>query len=197
MEMNLFFRKNPSYIEIYDKVWNKQECSRLIELFEQSEKQPGVFGIGSSADMKVDVSVKKTIELKNLDLNNHTEISKIIKNKLTQTISKYYTKYFKSLNSIEPWILESNYNFQKYQSPHDGYKLWHTEHGCSSTSSKRILVWTFYLNDAKSGTEFVNYSTIKAKTGRCVIWPAGWTHTHKSEKNKGIKYIATGWVSYS
>ena len=71
--------------------------------------------------------------------------------------------------------------------------MWHCEHGASN--SNRILAWMFYLNDAKSGTEFMNYPTVQAKRGRCVIWPAFWTHVHKGAPNKGLKYIATWWIS--
>ena len=59
------------------------------------------------------------------------------------------------------------------------------------------MAWMFYLNDAKSGTEFMHFPTINARRGRLVIWPAFWTHTHKGViPNKGVKYIITGWVSF-
>ena len=36
---------------------------------------------------------------------------------------------------------------------------------------------------------------IKAKKGDTVIWPAEWTHAHKSQVSKEHeKYIATGWL---
>ena len=59
------------------------------------------------------------------------------------------------------------------------------------------MAWMFYLNDAKCGTEFLNYPTVQAKRGRCVIWPAFWTHVHKGQlPNIGLKYIVTGWISF-
>ena len=54
----------------------------------------------------------------------------------------------------------------------------------------------FYLNDAKSGTEFKHFSTVDAKMGRGIIWPATFTHMHRSESNKGLKYIVSGWMSF-
>ena len=57
-------------------------------------------------------------------------------------------------------------------------------------------MWMFYLNNAQSGTDFMNFSTVKAKRGRCVIWPAFWTHYHRSTLNKGLKYITSGWMSF-
>ena len=35
-----------------------------------------------------------------------------------------------------------------------------------------------------------------SKKGRLVIWPASWTHFHRSEPNKGLKYIISGWYSF-
>ena len=55
----------------------------------------------------------------------------------------------------------------------------------------------FYLTDAKSGTEFMHYPTMSAKKGRCIIWPASFTHVHRSAPNKGVKYIISGWISYA
>ena len=55
----------------------------------------------------------------------------------------------------------------------------------------------FYLNDAKSGTDFMYHSTVQGKLGRCVIWPATWDYTHRSQlPNEGLKYIVTGWLNY-
>ena len=92
--------------------------------------------------------------------------------------------------------MDDVYNFQKYDGEDDGYKEWHCEHGADDYSSRRILAWMFYLNNAKSGTEFKRYPTVQGKRGRCVIWPSAWTHIHRGVANKGLKYIATGWVSY-
>ena len=55
----------------------------------------------------------------------------------------------------------------------------------------------FYFNNAKSGTEFLFQRNIKPKKGRLIIWPAAFTHTHRAQKNKGLKYFATGWVNFS
>ena len=45
--------------------------------------------------------------------------------------------------------------------------------------------------------EFMHYSTVRAKIGRCVIWPVGYTHVHRGvTPNKDVKYIITGWASF-
>ena len=57
-----------------------------------------------------------------------------------------------------------------------------------------------YLNDVEEGgeTEFL-YQSIRVapKAGTLLIWPAGFTHTHRGNPPlSGDKYIATGWVQY-
>ena len=86
-------------------------------------------------------------------------------------------------------------SFKRFDNEEDGFKKWHCEQGLGVTST-RILVWQFYLNNAKSGTEFLYYPTVKSKAGRCVIWPASITHYHRSQPNKGVKYIISGWWSF-
>ena len=103
------------------------------------------------------------------------------------------------MNTLYSWFYDDSYTFQKLVEKDDGYKVWHCEHGPSPNDgiNRRIMAWMIYLNDAKCGTEFMNYPTINAKMGRCVIWPAAWTHTHRGVcPNKGLKYILTGWVTY-
>ena len=50
----------------------------------------------------------------------------------------------------------------------------------------------------KGGTEFkFQNHKCAAEQGKLVMWPAGWTHFHKSEiAPKEVKYIITGWVMY-
>jgi len=57
-----------------------------------------------------------------------------------------------------------------------------------------------YLNDIeeRGGTLF-KYQNVRCqpKAGKMVLWPAGWTHFHKSEvAPKETKYILTGWYRY-
>ena len=182
---------NQSFIEVYDNTLTSEECEKLIELFEVNPTK----GYGVSGGFNVNMVVKKDIEIA-CHFEDESEISFIILNGLNEAIKKYHEKYMNGLESTSKWQIDGEYNFQKYEFEDDGYKVWHCEHGPTEDSSKRILAWMIYLNDAESGTEFMYFPKLEAKQGRCVIWPAGWTHAHKSEDNKGLKYIATGWVSY-
>ena len=80
-----------------------------------------------------------------------------------------------------------------------GYHVWHFEDGARWAGS-RILTWILYLNDVEDGgeTEFLYYPRrIKPQTGRFIIWPAGFTHSHRGNPPlTNTKYIMTGWMGY-
>ena len=81
-------------------------------------------------------------------------------------------------------------HFQKIHCERDGLNSLH-----------RLLAFITYLNDVEEGgsTYFNHYDLeIKPKKGLTIIWPAEWTHAHKGNiVNTGLKYIITGWLSFS
>ena len=185
------FRKNPDFVEIYDNALSQKECEILINQFEKSDEH-----FNGSTSLGYDPDKKKCMQLC-LDLNDQSVISTVVKPNLISCIRQYREKYRDHLYQTSAWNLYHEASFQKYDGEEDGYKVWHSEHGPSKETSKRILAWMFYLNDAECGTEFYDRPTIKAKRGRCVIWPAFWTHIHRGvTPNIGLKYIITGWISY-
>ena len=190
------FRKTPNFIEVYDGALSKKECEILIGQFEKSDKLfRGTTTKGYLPD------AKKCIEYYyRFDENNI--VSNILRPKLCSYLDKYvsgqrFSNDKNALDVIDKWKYSNNYQIQKYDGDDDGYKQWHCEHGSNEENGRRILAWMFYLNDAKCGTEFAYFPKVNAKMGRLVIWPSSWTHLHKGViPNKGIKYIATGWVEY-
>lgn len=85
-------------------------------------------------------------------------------------------------------------------SPGGGFFTWHTEQGSSKDSRSRFAVWMIYLNTVTEGgtTDFKFFNmSVQPVKGTCVIWPAAFTHHHRSSPDlKQYKYIATGWFSY-
>ena len=178
-----------SFIEIYDDILTPSECDCLISEFESSNSlRPGLSSYG------YDPRIKKSIEIDDCRFSDGTLISDKIGRVLVPSVDQYNRKY-KALSQLSRWKIDDEYTFKKFETEDDGYKVWHTEHG-PGEACNRIFVWQIYLNNALSGTEFMYYPIVEARRGRGVIWPAGWTHVHRSALNKGIKYVLSGWISY-
>ena len=185
-----------NFIEIYDNTLTKEQCNTIVSWFEeQNHKMEGLV-YSPDGQRIVDKRFKSDIEIPETYFSTNRLPSQLIYPALCKGIGKYRQKYTSSIDAINSWEIEDVYNLQKYDGKEDGFKRWHCESG-SLTTSHRILAWMIYLNQAQSGTEFVNYRTVRPKTGRLVVWPASWTHVHRSQlPNRGLKYIATGWVSF-
>jgi hypothetical protein len=80
-----------------------------------------------------------------------------------------------------------------------GYHAWHFESSGRSTSN-RVLAFSLFLNDVAEGgeMEFLYYPRrVKAEAGTFLLWPAGFTHTHRGNPPlSNTKYILTGWVEF-
>jgi len=61
------------------------------------------------------------------------------------------------------------------------------------------LTFMTYLNTVidRGGTEFYYQKLVhEAKTGKTLIWPVDWTHTHRGVVSPTQdKYIITGWFN--
>ena len=188
--MSLFGRSK--FIEIYDNALSKKECDILINQFEKSNPHDGGLIKGNGYQINHDLKKCRESEWK---FSDGSVVSNIIRCSLFGYIDKYKKKH-SALNLLGPWRTDDSFLFKKFEDETDGYKKWHTEHGAGDVTSKRLLVWMFYLNNAKSGTDFYDHSNVVAKRGRCVVWPAGWEYFHRSTFNKGLKYIVSGWASF-
>ena len=183
-----------SFIEVYDNILSEEDCGRLISAFEKSPKRCDG-SIMLDGKPTVDYNFKQSIEIPDCYFSQSNVMSSIIWTPLNKCLIKYKKKYSVLDDGVSQWDIVDQYTFKKFETEKDGYKMWHCEHG-SGVNSKRILVWMFYLNNARSGTEFMYHPNVKPKRGRCVIWPASWEYTHRGAPNKSLKYIVSGWMSY-
>ena len=82
--------------------------------------------------------------------------------------------------------------------PTEVYHVWHIEHNKGWEQEPRAFVYSIYLNDVEDGgeTEFLHFSKrVKPKTGRIVIWPAGFPYVHRGNPPlSGEKYLLTSWM---
>lgn len=95
------------------------------------------------------------------------------------------------------------FNVQRYQRDAGGFFHWHSEIAPSPTGTAalhRILFAIYYLNDVEVGgeTEFAAQGhRVSPRTGRLLLAPAGFTHTHRGQTPKSSdKWIITTWVSF-
>ncbi len=93
---------------------------------------------------------------------------------------------------------------QKYQAGKGNYNYWHCEVYPQLPQNEplhRTLLFMFYLNDVAEGgqTEFYYQNkAIQPKTGRMVIAPAYFTHTHRGcTPVSNDKYILTSWILFN
>lgn len=193
--------KIDKFIGVYEEIFSSEFCQSVIDYHERATEAGFVMTRQQSES-----GTLKTQKDSN-DLYMHHEdcvsligtkvIVKQFKEAFNTIIYPNYINEFDALKSCSP--MHTNYiKVQKTQIG-GGYHIWHHETDSKDTSN-RVLAWMVYLNDVEEGgeTEFLyQHMRIKPTTGTFVIWPAGFTHTHRGNPPlSGNKYIMTGWVEY-
>ena len=185
----------PFFIEVYNNVLTSEQCEKIIDFINSSDLTPGLVQTPLKADLIQSEKDSWDISL-NAD-DTSIEINDLIFKSLTRCIQDY-KKQHPQIDQLASWRYCQEYNLQKYN-PGQAYHSIHCEN-MNPKSSLRILAWMFYLNTVTDGggTYFDNYDlTMNAVQGRCVIWPAYWTHFHRGIVSKTeTKYIVTGWMNY-
>ena len=109
-----------------------------------------------------------------------------------------YIETYPFLNQLSKWGVTEKFNIQRYY-PNEGFHAWHCEYDHEfENTSRRMIAWMIYLNTVEDGgTEFSDNNIVSAEEGKCVLWPAYWTHFHRGVVSKTkTKYITTGWYSF-
>jgi len=186
-----------NFIGVYDNYITKEECDKAIQLYEnqnrfnktftrlQSEKANALFKKDThyfAMSSNMDVWWE---ELKTMILNFDLAWKHYIENTGAEAAYNHIPFYYTSLK-IQKTL------------PTEGYHVWHLEHDRGFGNEARAFVFSIYLNDVEEGgeTEFLNFSKrVKPKTGRIVIWPAGFPYAHRGNPPlSGEKYILTSWM---
>jgi hypothetical protein len=94
-------------------------------------------------------------------------------------------------------------NLQWYADGEGGYPYWHCElypRDPGAETLHRHLLWTLYLNEGFTAgeTEFLfQQRRVVPRSGRLLIAPAAFTHTHRGNRPVGgDKVIATSWILF-
>ena len=185
-----------NFIEVFDDALSSVDCKYIIDYMNTS----GLMKTGSvktPEETRVVYKYKISSEM-GIDIQDKNPINDIIGISLHHQIEKY-KELHPQLDQLAKWGVRETYNLQKYE-PNQGYFALHCENAGLVDGMKRVLAWMFYLNTVTDdgGTYFDNYDlTLNAVEGRCVIWPAYWTHMHRGIVSKTeSKYIVTGWFSF-
>ena len=187
-----------NFIEGYVNALTSEECKTIIDYMnEEVEFIPGKVKEPNTGKDIIRKEMKDSSDVI-MNLEEEGEVNKIILTSLRKCIS-LYTKKHPQMNNIDFWQVDPYYNLQKYE-PGQAFHKTHCENA-SKVTSHRVLAWMYYLNTVKDGggTQFDNYEiAVEAVEGRCLIWPAYWTHFHHGIVSQTeTKYIATGWFLYS
>jgi hypothetical protein len=184
------------FIGVFENAFDKDYCERVIELFGEAElagiTESRVDSEGTPQHLKDD---SQLMPCGMLDTKIMTKEMCSFLDVFWRGIYPAYLNCFSALKEIgEHRIYSSKVQKTKVGG---GYHVWHSE---KSREENRVLAYLLYLNDVEEGgeTEFLyQHKRIKPKQGTLVLWPAGFTHTHRGNPPlSNTKYIMTGWVEY-
>ena len=185
-----------NFINQYRNTLSLDECNQIISWMDSKHSDQIQGKLGSPGVVDLTRKSSRDLELSFMEKN---PVNELIAGAVMQSISKYKEQHPELEIHLPEWSAYAGYNIQKYF-PNNAYYATHCEHGPGDASSRRVLAWMIYLNTIKKGggTEFpILRKKIKAETGKCVIWPSGWTHMHRGiVAPDETKYITTGWFSY-
>ena len=182
------------FILTYDNIFSKDECEDYINRINHY--------INTGIVFKEDFDKLHNRDHYTINFNNHDHpelnvlagdnLSLHFLPKIKEPIDDYLTQY--SALGREK-LLRYDAKLQKIPIG-GGFHAWHHENG-SVTYCQRQFVIQLYLNDDFEGgeTEFLYQNRReKAVKGDVLIFPAGFTHTHRGNPPiGGDKYLITSW----
>jgi len=188
-----------NFIGIFEDAFTKEYCDSVIQYFERMDE------VGSTSSRQQELINTKKTEKNDTILHGVTSTSLVAAGGFVSTFNEVlwgqaYPIYAGEFDTLKSSGSHGNYSFKIQRTKvGGGYHLWHFENSAKEISN-RLLVWTLYLNDVEEGgeTEFLYYpKRVKPKTGTFVLWPAGFTHTHRGNPPiSNTKYIVTGWIEF-
>lgn len=187
-----------NFVGTFTEIYTPEYCNQNIEYIDKFEES-GLGHTRMATDgydkrFKEDYQVFPAEQIVNFPVDLNYLLGKCMLENLVTSIHRYIQEY-PSLKEIETWSIFST-KLQKTRVG-EGYHMWHCEN-LTRQLCPRFLTFILYLNDVNEGgeTEFLYFpKRIKPEQGKLVIWPAGFTHTHRGNPPlSNTKYIVTGWV---
>jgi hypothetical protein len=167
---------NRNFFLIKNNFISKEDCLKIINLFknntgENTENGMNFYHLTSDEDLqKINFIHPKIFE-----------------------ILKEYSTIYPEIEIICGKKILTEFKFKHFK-PGNFFSHWHSEH--SYKSLPRVIGFTIYLSEHNCGTEFFDGTYIKSETGKVIIFPCYFTHTHKGQpcpENKD-RYLLTAYV---
>lgn len=185
------------FIKVYEQAFTEEFCKRVIDYFEDMQRSGAAFNriqAENSSKLKKDDFAVFPNEENHLKLDSSMNLVSEFNTVFWEKFSQYQLEF----SVLETFGQLASYSFKIQKTEvGGGYHVWHCENSAKSHAN-RVAVWMLYLNDVEEGgeTEFLYQSKrFKPQTGNLVIWPAGYTHTHRGNPPlSNTKYIVTGWI---
>lgn len=187
------------FIGLYDGVFNKEYCQRWIEHFETADAN-GLSYNREAQGRSSHINADQGLDFNNSSFYHNHDMRIECEHFNTLFWDVCYSLYAEKFSVLRQAEHHKIYTVKIQRTrPKEGYHLWHCEDN-SRAHRNRLLTFIVYLNDIEDGgeTEFLYLSKrVKPVTGRVLLWPASFTHTHRGNPPlKDTKYIITGWVEF-
>jgi hypothetical protein len=186
-----------NFIGTYDGYIMKEECDKAIKIYEDQHKFKNT--LNRMATDQCPITEKKDIQFFATPHNINIWWDSLKPMMLNFDLA--FQHYLQETGALDSYGIDKFfYTSLKIQKtlPTEGYHRWHVEHNRGFDNEPRAFVLSIYLNDVEDGgeTEFLHFSKrVKPKTGRIVIWPAGFPYVHRGNSPlSGEKYIITSWM---
>lgn len=186
----------PDFIEEYQQAFSKDYCERVIERFEELLLNQN--SIVQMRDIKVVNDDRIVYDWASYPRYYYDQdLCEEFYSRVHQIYSDMYCAKYDMVHKLGQHTPKSM-SVQR-TGPGQGFHTWHCESG-DYGSATRVLAYTLYLNTIREGgeTEFLyQHKRVKAEQGKLVLWPTGYTHTHRGNPPlKEYKYIITGWYTF-
>jgi hypothetical protein len=191
-----------NFIGIYENAFDEDFCNRCIEYFDFCEKNSLVMNNDHHKLERDDKSLmfstipcEERFKEVSFDFKKWDFIGNEFYKKILSLVPHYFREY-DVLNQTKSNLYDIK---MKKAYPGGGFHKWHYDNS-NFLASHRFLVLLIYLNDNFDGgeTEFLYLGQrINPKKGTMILWPAGFTHTHRGNPPLGnSKYTIGSWVQY-
>ena len=193
---------NETFIMAFPNTFTKDYCENIIKLHKDlgKEEDSGFDEENTIIPLWRNKNKHTWFSDEDITFENQPGAKKCVREFFDATLKcldLYHEEYGTALDGKTMTINEMKVQEVK---PGGGYHIWHCEHGISFPY--RMLATLTYLNTFPEGeatTEFLQQGVkITPKQGMTLIWPSGFTHTHRGNPPYShSKYAITSWFNLS